>query len=110
MNFTQYQNLSQTTAGHLNGGDPKLNLGISTLGIVGEAGEVSELVKKYIGHGHPIDIDKVTKELGDVLWYIADVAAQLGIDLDDIACRNIHKLKMRYPEGFSYLDSINREE
>ena len=110
MNFRQYQNLSQTTAGHLNGGDAKLNLGISTLGIVGEAGEVSEIVKKYIGHGHLIDIDKITKELGDVLWYIADVAAQLGIDLDDVATRNIDKLKMRYPQGFTHNDSINREE
>ena len=108
MNFSQYQNLSQRTAGHLNGGDPKLNLAISTLGLVGEAGEVSEIIKKHIGHGHEIDVEKVTKELGDVLWYLANVASQLGIDLEDIANLNIEKLKARYPEGFSHEASLNR--
>lgn len=110
MNFTQYQNLSQTTAGHLNGGDGKLNLIISAAGISGEAGEVLEIVKKYVGHGHLLDIDKITKELGDVLWYVADVSAQLGIDLNDIAELNIKKLKARYPDGFSHNNSINRDE
>lgn len=110
MNFSQYQNLSQCTAGHLNGGNPMLNLGISTLGLVGESGEVSELVKKHIGHGHDIDIEKITKELGDVLWYISDIASQLDINLDDIANRNIEKLKSRYPEGFSHKNSLERSD
>jgi NTP pyrophosphatase (non-canonical NTP hydrolase) len=109
-NFTQYQKISQRTAGHLNGGDPRLNLGISTLGLVGESGEVSEIIKKHLGHGHEINIDKVTKELGDVLWYISDIAAQLGISLEDIAAKNIEKLKARYPEGFSHEDSLGRSE
>ena len=110
MNFEQYQVATQATAGHLNGGDPRLNLGISTLGLVGESGEVSEIVKKHIGHGHVINIDRVTEELGDVLWYIADIASQLDISLDDIAYKNIEKLKAKYPQGFSHTDSINREE
>ena len=110
MNFNQYQNLSQRAAGHLNGGDPKLNLAISTLGLVGEAGEVSEIIKKNLGHGHDIKIDNVAKELGDVLWYISDIASQLGLNLESIAERNIDKLKARYPEGFSHKESLGRNE
>ena len=110
LNFNQYQNLSQRTAGHLNGGDPKLNLAISTLGLVGESGEVSEIIKKYLGHGHDIDADNVAKELGDVLWYISDLASQLGLSLENIAERNIEKLKTIYPEGFSHRGSLERPE
>lgn len=108
MKFSYYQNLSQRTSGYFNGSDPRLNLAISTLGLVGESGEVSEIIKKHIGHGHEIDVEKVTKELGDVLWYLSDVASQLGIDLEDVASLNIEKLKARYPEGFSYEASLGR--
>jgi NTP pyrophosphatase (non-canonical NTP hydrolase) len=110
MNFKEYQNRSQETAAHKNGGDKQLNLGISTLGLVGEAGEVSELVKKHIGHGHALDLTKLEKELGDVLWYIADIATQNGISLEEVAATNLMKLKNRYPQGFSHTNSINREE
>lgn len=100
MNFQEYQQTSQLTAGHLNGGDPILNVAISALGLVGESGEVSEHIKKFTGHGHNLDKDKVTKELGDVLWYLTDLATQLDIKLEDVALTNIKKLQNRYPDGF----------
>ena len=64
---------------------------------------------KILGHGHELDRDKVIKELGDVLWYIAAIASFLHVPLDEIAQRNIDKLAARYPEGFSNERSINRE-
>lgn len=80
------------------------------MGLSGEAGEVSELVKKHIFNGHAIDRDKMEKELGDVCWYIAMICHALGLNLEDVMRVNIDKLKKRYPNGFSEQDSINRQE
>ena len=51
---------------------------VCSLGLVGEAGEYSELIKKWLGHGHNLNKDECKKELGDVLWYIAVCANELG--------------------------------
>lgn len=51
--------------------DLKFDLQILQLGLVGEAGEVADLIKKVEGHGHPANREKLIKELGDVLWYVA---------------------------------------
>ena len=80
------------------------------LGISGEAGEVSDLIKKEICHGHPVDFDKIKKELGDVMWYVAYCATIYGLTLEDIASENIIKLIKRYPNGFTTEDSINRKD
>lgn len=80
------------------------------LGLAGEAGEVADIIKKYVFHGHTISKDDIVKELGDVLWYIATLASVMHISLEDIANMNIEKLKKRYPEGFNKMDSINRVE
>jgi len=84
-------------------------LGIFCLGLTGEAGETADLVKKFIGHGHALDDDKLMNELGDTLWYLAVIADMMGYSLEDIAKRNIEKLKSRYPDGFDEERSINRE-
>ncbi|WP_067923697.1 nucleoside triphosphate pyrophosphohydrolase family protein [Alicyclobacillus shizuokensis] len=78
------------------------------LGVAGEAGEVVDEVKKLIYHGHPLDKDKMKKELGDVLWYTSQLARAFGIELDDIAITNLEKLKARYPDGFSEERSLHR--
>jgi NTP pyrophosphatase (non-canonical NTP hydrolase) len=79
------------------------------LGIAGEAGEVADLIKKEVGHGHDAKAEKVFEELGDVLWYVARLADLYGFSLSDIATYNVDKLKVRYPEGFSTERSVNRE-
>ena len=58
----------------------------------------------------PLDADALVKELGDCLWYIAAFATVQGLSLDDIAQRNIDKLRRRYPEGFDPERSRNRTE
>lgn len=78
------------------------------LGLAGESGEVVEMVKKFVGHRHPMENEKLKKELGDVLWYLAAIASEFQISLDDVMVANIEKLKKRYPEGFSAEASIAR--
>lgn len=105
--FNIYQGQAARTASKEQG---PMRLAVSGLGITGEAGEVADLLKKMLGHGHPPDIHKITKELGDVLWYISDIATTLGISLSEVARVNIEKLRERYPEGFSEEASRNRHD
>lgn len=86
---------------------------VYALGLVGEAGELADRVKKNVAHGHPItkdDRDKLIKELGDVFWYLSQIARQYGILLSEVAKTNILKLRARYPHGFSIGDSIARKD
>ena len=105
MKMNEYQELASRTRN-----PHKEELVNYALGIAGEAGEVADLVKKARFHGHAIDKETVAKELGDVLWYVSNLARLAGVDLEDVAAMNIEKLKKRYPEGFSTEASQNREE
>lgn len=87
---------------------PEMRVATFAMGLAGEAGEVVDILKKHLGHGHPLDKEKLKKELGDVLWYIAALALANDLHLEDIANANVAKLKERYPEGFSSERSINR--
>ena len=60
--------------------------------------------------GHDIDYDHMAEEAGDVMWYLAEIADALDVTLEEIARRNINKLRKRYPDGFDPERSINREE
>lgn len=81
-----------------------------SMGLAGEAGEVVDILKKHLFHGHELDTLEVVKELGDVMWYVSAIANELQIDLDMVARLNVEKLEKRYPKGFSKADSINRKE
>ncbi|NOZ49745.1 MAG: nucleoside triphosphate pyrophosphohydrolase family protein [Chloroflexi bacterium] len=108
MNLNEYQKLALRTAG--DHGDFQRTLMYTALGLNGEAGEVAELIKKAFFHGHELDRDKLKKELGDVLWYLAVMADALDMPLADVAQHNIEKLARRYPEGFSSQRSRNRHQ
>jgi NTP pyrophosphatase (non-canonical NTP hydrolase) len=69
------------------------------LGVSGEAGEVSDLIKKHIGHSAPLDRDKLLLELGDVLWYVSAIAQHCGLTLEQVAKANEDKLARRFPGG-----------
>jgi NTP pyrophosphatase (non-canonical NTP hydrolase) len=108
VNMTDYQALAART---INPEQPdKERLINFVFGLAGETGETIDLLKKIIFHGHDMEInrDKLALELGDCLWYITGIATAAGINLDDIAKRNIEKLKARYPDGFSEERSIKR--
>lgn len=68
------------------------------LGLGGETGEVLDDIKKREYHGRNISIEHTAEELGDVMWYVANIATQLGYSLEDILEYNISKLKNRYPD------------
>ncbi|WP_164670940.1 nucleoside triphosphate pyrophosphohydrolase family protein [Virgibacillus doumboii] len=105
MKLNEYQDLSARTAQpHEN---ELLNYG---LGLAGETGEVVELIKKSMFHGHAIDLSKIENELGDVLWYLSQIARLAGVSLGDVAQANLVKLSTRYPHGFTKEDSIKRKD
>lgn len=79
------------------------------LGLVGETGELVDLLKKTLYHDHPADKAKIREEAGDVLWYLAGILREFDIDLEGTMVFNIEKLKKRYPDGFDAERSRNRE-
>ncbi|GIN93350.1 nucleotide pyrophosphohydrolase [Siminovitchia terrae] len=105
MRLNEFQELSKRT---LPKGELKDKLANYGMGIAGEAAEVTDELKKVVFHGHDLSVDKVKKELGDNLHYIAGIATFLGLTLEEIAYENIQKLKERYPTGFSEEASRNR--
>jgi NTP pyrophosphatase (non-canonical NTP hydrolase) len=94
MTFDEYQDAARATAIY------PANHAITypTLGLCGESGEVAEKVKKLI-RDDCYDRDAIQKELGDVLWYLSNLASDLGLKLSDVARTNIAKLKDRKERG-----------
>lgn len=90
MNFTEYQYKARETAIY----PLEYSIIYPALGLVGEAGEVAEKIKKYL-RDKTLVIEDIEKELGDVLWYIANLAEDLGISLEKVAEINIQKLSDR---------------
>ena len=85
----------------------------AALGICAEGGEFTEVVKKCVFQGKPMDDDAqyhMKRELGDLCWYIAQACIALGISFEDVLDTNIQKLEARYPDGFEAFRSENREE
>lgn len=107
MDFDAYQKAALRTASPLTTERDRLLCGQA--GLCGESGEVADIIKKFAFHGHPLDRDKVAKELGDVMWYISLLSDAIGMTMGQIAALNIEKLKARYPDGFSTERSMNRE-
>lgn len=105
MDLNEYQAEALRTASN---GASSSQLHIAALGLCGESGEFADLIKKHLEQGHPLDREKLKKELGDVFWYLAFGAACIGMTLDEIAEANKAKLRKRYPDGFSVERSVNR--
>lgn len=100
MNFNEYQKKSRKTAIYPHKGK---NFIYPTLGLVGESGEVAEKIKKILRDKNGIvekeDREEIKKELGDVLWYLAQISTELKIKLDDVAKTNLEKLFSRLKRG-----------
>jgi len=112
MNFNDYQLLAHRSSSFnsdANSPNQHYHLCMAALGLTGESGEFADLVKKHFFHSHPYDPQALTDELSDVLWYIAEACTAIGITLEHLATHNIHKLKLRYPEGFTTERSIDRK-
>ena len=107
MTLNEYQsNAMRTTRRDLS---PDSHLFNGILGLSGEVGECADLVKKkFYQDGRDI-YDDLKDELGDVMWYVAEVASAMEWDLEEVAKHNIDKLRRRYPEGFDAEMSLHRE-
>ncbi|NPU90220.1 MAG: nucleoside triphosphate pyrophosphohydrolase family protein [Fervidobacterium sp.] len=108
LTFDSYQDFAKTTARKIVSDNECLL--ITAIALAGESGELCNKIKKIVYHGHQIDISDIIEELGDILWYIANFCNYYNISLDNIAAKNIEKLKARYPAGFSNEASIKREK
>src|SRR5258708_1284706 len=108
MTFDEYLEQSKRTAVELDEKNKIPQLVMSGLGTAGEAGEVADEIKKIVFHDHPINKEKLMKEMGDVLWYLARVCAILDVSFNEVAKMNVDKLKTRYPNGFEKERSLNR--
>jgi NTP pyrophosphatase (non-canonical NTP hydrolase) len=100
LSFNEYQRKARETAIYPNIGK---NYVYPTLGISGEAGEIAEKVKKIQRDKEGIigeeERKELVKEIGDVLWYLANFAEELDITLDEAAKQNIQKLSSRQKRG-----------
>ena len=108
MNGNEYQKLAMKTLNpSINKKEVMIN---AVMGLCGESGEVSDIVKKHLFQGHELDVEKIKKELGDVLWYIAEMCEALDLELDKVMEANIEKLSKRFKDGFTVEESINRKD
>ena len=106
MNIRQYhREVERTTSADIT---LEHALCVGGLGLAGEAGEVADLIKKHVFHGHELGRDDLRKEMGDVLWYLTFLCNVLGITLSEVMEVNAAKLRRRYPDGWSQADSIHR--
>ena len=107
ISFNEYQALAQRTSATKRWEEKLVN---GVLGLNGESGEAADIVKKHMYQGHPLDQDKLVKELGDILWYVAETCEALNIPMELVARGNIKKLYDRYPKGFASENSMNRAQ
>jgi NTP pyrophosphatase (non-canonical NTP hydrolase) len=109
MTFEEYQIEARKTAIYPNMDN---NFIYPALGLVGEAGEIAEKIKKVIRDDNYVITEEkraeITKELGDVLWYIANLSKELGISMEDVASANLAKLKSRQERDMLHGSGDNR--
>ena len=95
-------------------GFPTERLLTASVGMCAEAGEFTEIVKKIAFQGKPVteeNLFHLKRELGDIMWYVAQACMGLGVSLDEVIEMNVDKLKARYPGGeFDVHYSENRKE
>ena len=106
MDMNEYQQLAARTMGK--GWNKDDYLYHALFGLASEVGEVQGLYQKAY-QGHSFDRQHLEKEIGDVLWFVAELCTALDFSLDDVASLNIAKLKARYPDGFEEEKSLHRK-
>ena len=95
--FTHYQHLAMRTAKPMSAEDDLMH---AAFGLAGESGEFADCIKKHLVYSQPLDEENAAEELGDILWYVALACCTLGVSMDEVAARNIEKLRKRYPSHY----------
>lgn len=107
LTMNEYQQLAART---INEGLPEDHKLCHALhGLAGEVGEIHSIFQKTL-QGHTFTADDLKKEIGDLLWFIAELCTVNDFEMQDVAQGNIDKLKERYPDGFSEERSVHRKE
>lgn len=106
MTGNEYQVLANRTIGCATTKDMECH---ALHGLVGEIGELHSIYQKTY-QGHYFEGEHAKKELGDLLWFVAEYCTAMGWKLEDVMQLNINKLKARYPEGFDAEHSLHRAE
>lgn len=107
MNISDYQLKAARTCAKIEG-HPIMDDLHMVLGMQTEVAEIADVYKKAIAYKKTLDLVNVKEELGDVMWYIANLCNMHGWDLRDILATNIAKLEARYPEKFTEKNALNR--
>ncbi len=106
MDFNRFQVLARRTQNVRLTSHERLEHAL--FGLSAETGEISSIFQK-VYQGHPVMMADLIGEMGDLLWFLAELADVHGLTLDEIAEHNIDKLRRRYPDGFDEDHSVNRE-
>lgn len=105
--FSEYQVRARRTQ------NPRLSpseaLEHALFGLASETGEILGIYQKAL-QGHEIDQNEVLNEVGDLMWFVAELCDCLGVNMGSVARQNIRKLETRYPNGFDPENSIHRKE
>ncbi|MBE9390347.1 nucleoside triphosphate pyrophosphohydrolase family protein [Vagococcus salmoninarum] len=99
MEFNEYQSLANRT---LHGNEQVLTN--CALGLASEAGQVLEVIRNYTFENHQMDQEELIKEMGDVLWYLSQIAEWANIPFEEVAKQNIDMLQQRYPERYALVE------
>lgn len=109
LTFNNYQKYARETAIYTGNG-----IYYPALGLCGEAGEVADKIKKIYrdksGKISEEDKHQIVKEMGDVLWYLANMASDLNITLEDVAKTNLEKINIRKEKNLIHGEGDNRED
>ena len=107
MTLNEYQRLASRTIPETMSKEDMKNHALH--GLSAEVGEIHGLYQK-VYQGHSIDRAHLAKEIGDVLWFVAELCTAIEVELDEVADGNILKLLARYPNGFEDERSLHRAE
>ena len=107
MDFTQYQKLAQRTINNNLTHEEKEYHALH--GMVGEIGELHSIYQKAY-QGHKYTSTHIMRELGDLLWFMAEYCTVMGWNFNEVASMNIGKLKERYPDGFEVDHSLHKSK
>jgi len=107
MEIQQYQNSAKRTLAELE--SPLHDNLHMVLGMQTESAEIADVFKKNLAYNREVDWVNVREELGDLMWYIANICNINEWDLREIMATNIRKLEARYPEKFTNENALNRD-
>ncbi len=80
-----------------------------SMGVATESSELLDAIKKHVFYGKPLDKVNLIEEMGDLFWYLAIIADELGVSFEEVLQKNSEKLALRYGEGFSSSKAVKRD-